>query len=309
MPYSTQFLKHRFAIAFFAALLVSICIAGVAIVSNRNSPSAQLDLVTHENLENLPATAMPASGGLQNELPASPIQSQMNTPPASTSASLEWSPLPPIPDSYRGLIINGDRSEYKVALTFDACQREGDLAGYDTEIIRILNEMQTPATFFLGGEWMRDHQAYTLELAGNPLFELGNHSWSHRDFSAITPDEMRSEILLTQQLMYDLLGYQTNIFRLPYGTYTDEALNVIGENGLYVIQWDNVSGDPDPNIDAQRMTNGVIEHLQPGSIIIMHANGRGWHTAEALPGIIQSIREQGYTLVTVSDLLKIQPYK
>jgi peptidoglycan/xylan/chitin deacetylase (PgdA/CDA1 family) len=120
---------------------------------------------------------------------------------------------------------------------------------------------------------------------------------------------MKDEILLAQQQMYDLLGYQTNLFRLPYGTYNEEALNVIGENGLYAIQWDDVSGDPDPNIDAQRMTNGVLQHLQSGSIIIMHANGRGWHTAEALPGIIQSIRQQGYTLVTVSDLLQIQPYK
>ena len=128
--------------------------------------------------------------------------------------------------------------------------------------------------------------------------ELGNEKY-----------EMKNEILLAQQQMYDLLGYQTNLFRLPYGTYNEEALNVIGENGLYAIQWDDVSGDPDPNIDAQRMTNGVLQYLQSGSIIIMHANGRGWHTAEALPGIIQSIRQQGYTLVTVSDLLQIQPYK
>jgi peptidoglycan/xylan/chitin deacetylase (PgdA/CDA1 family) len=309
MSCSMQLLKYRFAISIFAALLVSVCISGVAIVSNRNSPFAQSILVTNETLESFPATATPVAGGFQSELPAAPIQLHMNTPAAPTSTSQEWSPLPPILDGYRGLITNGDRSEYKVALTFDVCQREGDLAGYDAAIVRILNETQTPATFFLGGEWMRDHQANALDLAGNPLFELGNHSWSHRDFSAITPEEMRSEILLTQQIMYELLGYQTNLFRLPYGTYNEEALNVINENGLYVIQWDIVSGDPDPNIDAQRMTNGVLEHLQPGSIIIMHANGRGWHTAEALPGIIQSIREQGYTLVTVSDLLKIQPYK
>ena len=120
---------------------------------------------------------------------------------------------------------------------------------------------------------------------------------------------MNREIQLTQQYMYYLLGYQTNLFRLPYGTYNEEALNVIGDNGLYAIQWDDVSGDPDPNIDADRMTNWVLQQVRPGSIIIMHANGRGWHTAVALPAIIEAIRQQGYSLVTVSNLLKIQPYK
>ena len=218
-------------------------------------------------------------------------------------------PLGPVSMDNRGLITNGDRSEYKVALTFDVCQREGDLAGYDTEIVRVLNETRTPATFFLGGLWMQDHPAETLELAGNPLFELGNHSWSHEDFSIITNDEMQLQVQLTQKKMYDLLGYQTNLFRLPYGTYNNEALNVINDNGLYVIQWDDVSGDPDPNVDAESMTSWVLQQVQPGSIIIMHANGRGWHTAEALPGIIQSLRQQGYTPVTVSELLQLQTYK
>ena len=153
---------------------------------------------------------------------------------------------------------------------------------------------------------MHDHQSETLELAGNPLFELGNHSWSHLDFSAITSEEMNQEIQKTQRQMFDILGYQTNLFRLPYGTYNDTSLNVIGENGLYAIQWDVVSGDPDPNIDAASMTPWVLQQVNPGSIIIMHANGRGWHTAEALPTIIQTLRQEGYTLVTVSELLNIE---
>ena len=228
---------------------------------------------------------------------------------ATTPTLSGWYPLPTIPDDYHGLITNGNRSEYKVALTFDLCQSEGDLAGYDNEIVRVLNETQTPATFFAGGEWMRDHQTETLGLAANPLFEIGNHSWSHLDFSTISTAEIKTEIILTQQIMYDLLGYQSNLFRLPFGTYNEENLNVIGENGLFTIQWDVVSGDPDPNINAESMTSWVLQQVQPGSIIIMHANGRGWHTAEALPTIIQSIRQQGYVLVTVPELLGIQSQK
>lgn len=297
---SIDFIKYRFFIVFFV-VLISVVIFGVTISVLQNTVSAPSDQT--------PIIAQ-TSTLLQNEQSASSIPFISDTPIATYTSSLpEWEPLPPLPSSSRGLITNGDRSEYKIALTFDVCQAEGDLAGYDAEIVNVLNETQTPATFFLGGEWMRDHQAETLGLANNSLFELGNHSWSHSDFSAITPDEMNKEILLTQQYMYNLLGYQTNLFRLPYGTYSEDALNVIGENGLYTIQWDDVSGDPDPNIDAERMTDWVLQQIQPGTIIIMHANGRGWHTAEALPTIIQAIRQQGYTLVTISDLLKIQPYK
>lgn len=293
-----------------AAIVVIICLlAALTLALNLSSaaPSVQPESSNSgssqaaDQTQVLPpvmATALP---------PPSPAETPMAI---VTPTSMQWSPLPPVSQAdYRGLITNGDRGEYKVALTFDVCQREGDLAGYDMEIVRILNETQTPATFFLGGLWMRDHQAETLELAGNSLFELGNHSWSHEDFSTITTDQMRQQVLLTQQMMYDLLGYQTSLFRLPYGTYTDEALNLINDDGLYVIQWDDVSGDPDPNVDAESMTSWVLQQVQPGSIIIMHANGRGWHTAEALPGIIQSLRQQGYTPVTISELLGIQPYR
>jgi len=305
-----RFSDYRFLIVFIAILIIIILIIGLAISSSRNNLPTQSGQVTDENIDSLPTTATQTSGSLQNESLATHTPIASDTPIVTlTSTSPQWEALYPIPETSRGLITNGDRSEFKVALTFDVCQAEGDLAGYDAGIVKILNETQTPATFFMGGLWMRDHQTETLELAGNPLFELGNHSWSHRDLSAITADEMKSEILLTQQYMYGLLGYQTNLFRLPYGTYNEDTLNVIGESGLYTIQWDDVSGDPDPNIDAQEMTNWVLQQVQPGSIIIMHANGRGWHTAEALPTIIQSIRQQGYTLVTTSDLLKIQPYK
>ena len=84
-------------------------------------------------------------------------------------------------------------------------------------------------------------------------------------------------------------------------------MSVLAWNGLYTIQWDVETGDPDPNIDAARMNRAVRERVQNGSIIIMHANGRGWHTAEALPEMIEYLQNQGYTLVTVSQLIGLEP--
>ncbi len=213
---------------------------------------------------------------------------------------------PPLQVEQGELIFNGDRTEMVIALTFDVGETAENPAGFDWGIIEVLTQTETPATFFLGGLWMTHNPAETQFLAESPQFEIGNHAWSHLDFSQITPEQMSNEILMTQKEMWNQLGWQTEIFRLPYGTYTNEALNIIADHGMLTIQWDVVSGDPDPNILAEPMANWVISQVQPGSIIIMHANGRGWNTAEALPTIITNLEAQGYRFVTISELLKLE---
>jgi mannosyltransferase len=210
--------------------------------------------------------------------------------------------LPPIEPT---LVTHGDRSLPYIALTFDACQTADQPAGYDEDIIRILTETDTPATLFLGGLWMQWHPAQTRSLAASPLFELGNHSWSHPNFAHISPEAMSAEILGTQNTMYKLTGQQPTLFRFPYDAYNDEALAVVGEHGLRVVRWDIAPGDPDPRTSAQDIADAVTAQAKNGSIIIMHMNNRGWHTAEALPVVIERLRDEGYTFVTVSQLLEL----
>jgi hypothetical protein len=47
----------------------------------------------------------------------------------------------------------------------------------------------------------------------------------------------------------------------------------------------------------------MVNEAKPGSIIVSHANGRGWHTAEALPIAIPKLKAKGYKFVTVSELI------
>lgn len=245
--------------------------------------------------------------------PTAPENAQTTTPTGSSGVHNS----PPIPRSTATLlptptllpnaklISHGDRARPYVALTFDACQSPNQLAGYDETIINILAETRTPATLFLGGLWMQRHPAQTRALAANPLFELGNHSWSHADFARLNPEEMSAEILRTQQLMTTLTGRRATLFRFPFGRHTEEALAVVGQEGLQAIQWDVLTGDPDPNVSARAMVKEVTIRTQNGSILIMHVNGWGRHTAEALPEIIKQLRGQGYSFVTVSQLLEL----
>jgi len=228
-------------------------------------------------------------------------------PSITPTASPRPNVAPTLPHADVALIRNGDRDRPYVALTFDLCQRPDLPAGFDAAIVEALEDADAPATFFLGGDWMRTHPEETLVLANNPQFELGNHSWSHPDMRALEEVDISREILMTQDILYRLTGRQARLFRLPAGLSNDLVLSVVAWNGLTTIQWDADTADPVFTNDADNINKLVRERVQNGSIVLMHANGRGWHTAEALPGIISYLRSSGYTLVTVSQLIGTDP--
>jgi peptidoglycan/xylan/chitin deacetylase (PgdA/CDA1 family) len=221
--------------------------------------------------------------------------------PAPTSAPSPTATLPSV------LITSGDWTQPVVALTFDMCQDPEYPAGYDAAVVDVLLRYNVPATFFMGGDWMRTHPDETAQLASNPKFELGNHSWSHPDLTQMSEEQISEQIVLTENMLFELTGKHSRLFRPPSGFYNDLVLQVVSKHGLYTILWDSVSGDPDPDFDAGTITAEVRRTVRNGSIIIMHANGRGWHTAEALPSIIEYLQGRGFTLVTVSQLIGLEP--
>ena len=237
---------------------------------------------------------------------AMPSPSATATAAETPTATFTPAPLP-TPTLPAVLISSGDWVEPYIALTFDLCQDPQYPAGYDAAVVDVLTRYGVPATFFMGGDWMRTHPEETKALASNPTFELGNHSWSHPNFETLSAEEMSQEIEMTEDMLFQLTGRRSRLFRLPAGTYNDLSLQVIAEHGLYTIQWDSVSGDPDPAFDSATILAEVQRTARKGSIIIMHANGRGWHTAEALPSIIEYLQSKGLTLVTVSQLIGLEP--
>lgn len=187
------------------------------------------------------------------------------------------------------------------------CQKPKLPAWFDADIVEALLEADAPATFFLGGDWMRTHPEETKLLAQYPQFELGNHSWSHPDMIDLEEIDMHREIVKTQNILYSLTGRHARLFRPPAGLYNTMLLSVVAYHGLYTIHWDADTADPVPDNDAENINRLVRERVQNGSIILMHGNGRGWHTAEALPEMIRYLRDSGYTLVTVSQMIGLEP--
>jgi hypothetical protein len=96
---------------------------------------------------------------------------------------------------------------------------------------------------------------------------------------------------------------EPTLFRFPYGACNDATLKDVNDAGMMAIQWDVSTGDPDPHVSAKAIAEAMVGEAKPGSIIVAHANGRGWHTAEALPLAIPKLKAKGYKFVTVSELI------
>ncbi len=114
---------------------------------------------------------------------------------------------------------------------------------------------------------------------------------------------MRSEFRRTESLLQRTIGSSARLFRPPYAELDSQLIASAREAGLTTVMYDLASGDPDSTISPKRLERYVVRKARNGSIIVMHVNGRGWHTAEVLPEIIQGLRKRGFTFVRVSDLL------
>jgi peptidoglycan-N-acetylglucosamine deacetylase len=201
------------------------------------------------------------------------------------------------------VIRGGPRSCKAVALTFDMCPvREG--SGYDEPLVRTLIEKQIPATFFLSGRWMAKHEAEVRALLAVPFFEVGTHGHMHAHLSELDDEQQRHEIMQPVTLLRNRYGHNTTLFRPPYGEYNEATIHLAEVLGLRFILWNVVSGDPDPHLSGAEIFNTVKSRARSGSIVVMHANGKGRYTRQVIDALYEDlIVRQGYHPVTVSTLL------
>jgi peptidoglycan-N-acetylglucosamine deacetylase len=250
--------------------------------------------------------------------------------PLSTHRSLDLAPLKqvtlppatPITPELRGSIRGVELPPEKklIALTFDLCEENGYVSGYDGRIVDYLRAQGIKATFFAGGKWMETHPERAAQLIADPLFEVGSHGLRHLDLSNVNDATLVEEITLTEaayvRAKAALASRQCfvgnappqppermTLLRFPYGRCNDKALAAAAGAGLLSVQWDLVSGDPDPLVSAKTIANRILTKVHPGAIIVAHANGRGHNTSAALAIALPKLKEEGYSFVTVSELI------
>lgn len=191
----------------------------------------------------------------------------------------------------------------EVALTFDACETKTP-SHFDPVILDYLIRNKIPATFFVSAKFALRNPSRLAEVSRYPFIEIENHSYHHNIHMEKMPKEkIIEEIRSTQNIIEKTTGVKTKYFRFPAGNYDKKTLDTVEGMGYKVVHWSFASGDPDKNLQAERIIKWVLKAAKPGSILIFHINGRGYTTPKTLPVIVESLKKRGFSFVRLDEVL------
>jgi peptidoglycan/xylan/chitin deacetylase (PgdA/CDA1 family) len=208
---------------------------------------------------------------------------------------------------YLDVIASIPVADKVVALTYD----DGPNPPHTGALLKMLETHDVKATFFVKG---RNIEAFPqgLHAVAQAGHEIGNHSYYHRPMIAIDEASMLEELVRTNQIIENLLGYSPVLFRPPYGAQglgLKRAIQTLGMKSILM----SVSGADWESTDPVMIANAVLDGVAPGSIILLH-DGHGdiddpaaqdsrAASVVATGIIIESLKSQGYRFATVGELL------
>jgi peptidoglycan-N-acetylglucosamine deacetylase len=176
-----------------------------------------------------------------------------------------------------------------VALTFD------DGPGpWTWRIVRSLQRMRVPATFFEVGREVASHPWAARQVARS--FAVGDHTWDHVPMGRLR---------WAQQL--DQTRTRAALFRPPYESWDRQTVGVMRVERKLMVLWDVDSRDwTRPGV--RRIVSNVVPRVRPGSIVLLHdGGGVRWQTYAALPVIVHALRARGFRFVTVPRMMQVAP--
>ena len=197
-------------------------------------------------------------------------------------------------------IYSVDTEEKKVAISFDTAWG----ADKTLDIIRILKEYSVDATFFMVGFWVEDYpdMVKAVDEAG---IEIGTHSNTHPDFTTLSKSQMKLELETSINSIKAITNKEVKLFRAPYGAYNNSVIEVADEMELKTIQW-SVDTLDWKGYSGREICERVMSRVDNGSIILCHNNAD--HVLDALPLVLESLINAGYTVCSVGDLIMDSDY-
>ena len=191
-------------------------------------------------------------------------------------------------------MFNGRRDQHYVALTID----DGPHPLITPLMLEVLAEKGVQATFFVVGQKVEQFPALTQAIADGG-HELANHAYSNRRINQLPDDDAWAEIAACDRIVQRVTGQTMRWFRPPGGRCSPGGLCAMASMGYAAAFWSQNTGDwtkPSPEQIVYNATAG----LEAGDIILMHQGDMC--SVEALPGIIDRIREMGFEPTTLSHL-------
>ncbi len=197
-------------------------------------------------------------------------------------------------------IYNVQTEENKIAFTMNCAWNADDI----DSILETLENNDVHITFFMVGEWVDKYPEAVKKIyeAGH---EIGSHSNTHPHVNNLSVEKNLEEINLSVNKIEKITGSKTTLYRAPYGEYNDTVIKTAQENGYYTIQWNLDTLDYE-ELTGEEMWNRIKNKLDKGSIILSH-NGTK-HTADSLDMLIKNIKNSGFKVTTISDLIYKENY-
>ncbi|MEV7323111.1 polysaccharide deacetylase family protein [Streptomyces sp. NPDC093970] len=182
-----------------------------------------------------------------------------------------------------------------VALSFD-----GGPSATTPRLLDILRQDGLHATFFVQGRGHISKYPDILRRIAAEGNEVGNHTWTHPRLTEIGDAEARAELTRTQDAIERITGTRPVLMRPPQGRTDRKVERICRELGLAQVLWSVTAKDYETT-DTALITKRVLDQTHRDGIILLHDLHKG--TVPAVPGIIKALRQRGYTIVTVSQLL------
>ena len=242
------------------------------------------------------ASLLPSSyGELTITVPISSVSKYLQNPTARKLVNIPKPPEPkpepaPAPAAPTPAPTTGNKV---IALTFD------DGPGpYTAHLLDILDQYGAKATFFLIGSKVSGQASVVRSIQARG-HQLGNHSWSHPELPKLSVDQIAGEIDRTNEAIRQATGVKPSILRPPYGAVNGVVLEQLRLRNMSSILWSVDTRDwADRN--SQIVCSRAVAGARPGAVILMHDIHQT--SVNAVPCILSSLKQQGYSFVTIQRL-------
>lgn len=184
-----------------------------------------------------------------------------------------------------------DGTKPMIAFTFD----DGPFTKVDQRILDVLDTYGGRATFFIVGSRVNDYKD-TLKRIHNSGSEIGNHTYNHKNLENLAPEEVISQVEMTNDAVEAVTGFRPKLVRVPYGAFKGQVSGLVS---YPMIQW-NIDTEDWSSKDKNAILSTLLSQAKDGSIILMHDLYPS--TAEAFEAAVPQLVAQGYQLVTVSEM-------
>lgn len=170
---------------------------------------------------------------------------------------------------------------------------------YITDMLKIFEKNNICISFFLTGRWAKENPEVVKQIY-KYNHEIGNHGYNHIDYSQLSYEKNKEEILKANNVIEEIIGIRPNLFGPPSGAFNDNTVKAAKDLGSKIIMWSVDTIDWREDSTKELIYKRVTSKIENSSIVLMHPTE---NTVKALPEIIKYLFENGYKIGTISDVI------